>query len=86
METADASHSPEAASASLLSLRGESRQVVVGEAFQSLLVGATRTPTTVETTMFIKKLAEKLLGGGLGGGVSRASHLLSLPLKPLPIG
>ena len=41
----------------------------MGEAFQSVLVGSLRSSVTVETMMLIEKVAEELLGCGLGVGV-----------------
>jgi len=64
----------------------QSQQVVVGEPFQSFLVGSTGTPATVEAMMLIEKLGEELLGGGLGGGIGGSPDLLPMVLEPDPIG
>ncbi len=62
------------------------RQVIVGEAFESFLVVASRPTTTVEPTMLIEKLGEELLGSSLGGGVGGLPHFLAVVLEPHPIG
>ena len=60
---------PEAGAVSVLRPRLQGWQIIVGEAFQSFLVGSAGISTTVEPMMLIKKTGEELLSGGFRGGV-----------------
>ena len=75
----------EAGAVSLLRCRFQRRQIVIGEAFQSFLVGAARPSTTVEAMMLIEKLGEELLGGGFGGGVGGSPDLPAVVLETNPV-
>jgi hypothetical protein len=77
---------PEAGAVPFLCPRLQGWQIIVGEAFQSFLVGSAGISTTVEPTMFIEKTGKELLGGGFRGGVGGSSDFRSAPLEPYPIG
>jgi hypothetical protein len=51
----------EAGAVSGLRTRLQRRQIIVGEAFQSFLVGSAGIAATVETTMLIEKTGKELL-------------------------
>jgi hypothetical protein len=70
----------EAGAVSLLRPWLQRWQVIVGEAFKSLLVGSAATATTVEPVMLIEELSEELLSRGFRGGAGGSPDLLPLPL------
>lgn len=59
---------------------------IMGEAFESFLVGSTRTATTTKPVMFFEKLGEELLRRAFGRSLGGSPDLFSLPLEAHPIG
>jgi hypothetical protein len=64
----------------------QTRQVIDDEPFQSVFVVSTRTPSTIQPTMFFQHSCEELLCNRLGRGAGRSPDLLASPLKAYPVG